>query len=119
MHELSICQALIGQLEELAARESARQVARVQLGIGPLSGVEPQLLSQAYPVAAAGSVAQDAQLDIRPQPVRVHCPECGRDSEVSANRLLCTHCGNWRTQLLSGDELILMQVEFIRETEHV
>ena len=38
------------------------------------------------------------------------CGECGKESEVPANRLVCEHCGDWRTQLLSGDELMLERV---------
>jgi hydrogenase nickel incorporation protein HypA/HybF len=26
------------------------------------------------------------------------------------NRLVCDHCGDWRTQLISGDELLLQRV---------
>ena len=42
MHELSVCQALIGQVEVIAEEENAAQVVTIHLGIGPLSGVEPQ-----------------------------------------------------------------------------
>lgn len=119
MHELSICQALISQLETIAREQSAAEVSRVALGIGPLSGVEPALVQQAYPIAAAGSVAENAVLTVEACPIRVRCSQCGKDSDATANRLLCAHCGDWRTELLSGDELLLMQVEFTREAVHV
>ena len=119
MHELSICQALISQVEELARREHAQQVERVLVGVGPLSGVEPQLLQHAYPLAAAGTLAEGSELAIEDRPVRVNCQLCGKDSDASASRLLCAHCGAWRTTLVSGDELILVQVEFIREKDYV
>ncbi|HHJ17983.1 MAG TPA: hydrogenase maturation nickel metallochaperone HypA [Gammaproteobacteria bacterium] len=119
MHELSVCQALIAQVEELAQREKAQQVECVRVGIGPLSGVEPQLLQRAYPLAAAGTLAEGSVLDIEDRPVRVNCQMCGKNSDASANRLLCAHCGDWRTTLISGDELILVQVEFTREEDYV
>ena len=119
MHELSVCQALVGQLETLAREQRAVRVLNVLVGIGPLAGVEPALLSQAFPLAAAGTVAQDAELTIEDRPVRVHCLQCGRDSDASVNRLLCGHCGDWRTELLSGDEMLLVQVEFMRERAYV
>ena len=119
MHELSVCQALIAQVENLAGEQGARQVLSVSLGIGPLSGVEAGLLEQAYPLAAAGTVAENSELLIEEQPVRVRCDACGGESEASASRLVCRHCGNWRTTLISGDELILMQVEFVREQAYV
>jgi len=119
MHELSVCQALITQVENLAREQGARQVVSISLGIGPLSGVEPHLLEQAYPLAAAGTLAEDCVLMIDEQPIRVHCDECGKDSDATASRLVCAHCGDWRTTLISGDELILTRVEFVREQAYV
>ena len=119
MHELSVCQALVDQLQALGKEQQAVRVVKLLVGIGPLSGVEPALLSQAFPLAAAGTLAEDAELTIEDRPVRVHCLQCGRDSDASANRLLCDHCGDWRTELLSGDELMLVQVEFMRERAYV
>ena len=119
MHELSICQALIEQVETLAREQGGRWVDVIEISIGPLSGVEPRLLRQAFPVAAAGSVAEAARLEIESLPVRVHCDACGSDSDASVNRLVCRQCGNWQTRLLSGDELLLTRVEIIRERVHV
>ena len=62
MHELSVCQALIGQVEAIAREHQAKRVASILLGIGPLSGVEPQLLQQAFPIASAGTIADEAEL---------------------------------------------------------
>jgi hydrogenase nickel incorporation protein HypA/HybF len=81
------------------------------LQIGPLSGVEAALLRNAYPLAAAGTLAEDAILDIEPAAVRVHCTQCGADSDATPNRLLCAACGSHQTRLVSGDELLLARVE--------
>jgi len=64
MHELSVCLSLLQQLETIAAERNASAVERVFLKIGPLSGIEPQLLRQAYPLAVAGTVAENAELII-------------------------------------------------------
>lgn len=119
MHELSVCQALIIQVEQVAARERATRVNAVHLSIGPLSGVEPQLLEQAFPLAAAGSVAGAASLHIEAAPIRVHCARCDHTSAATASRLVCARCGDWRTTLVSGDELLLTHLELTRESAHV
>jgi hydrogenase nickel incorporation protein HypA/HybF len=110
MHELAICQALIDQVEAVARRRRATSVSDVYISVGPLSGAEPPLLHSAFPIAAAGTVAQSAQLHLEAAPVRVACSECGRESEVAVNKLVCGHCGDWRTQLINGDELLLQRV---------
>ena len=109
MHELSICQALIAQVEDIA-REHAARVAEVHLGIGPLSGVEARLLQDAYPLACAGTAAEGSDLKIETAPVRVRCRTCGAESAATPNRLTCAACGDWHTDLISGDEMLLLRV---------
>ena len=57
MHELSVCQALIGQVERVARENDARSVVAITIAVGPLSGVEAGLLEHAYPSAAAGTLS--------------------------------------------------------------
>jgi len=112
MHELSVCNALLGQVERVAAEHGASRVASITVRVGPLSGVEPDLLRNAYPIAAAGSIAESAELTLEPADIVVTCTACGRESPARVNRLLCGHCGDFRTRVVSGDELMLMQVRF-------
>ncbi len=120
MHELSVCQGLLDQVTGIARQNRATAIKRIRLQIGPLSGVEPQLLEQAFPLASAGSVAEHAELAIEMGVVRVRCETCGAETEAGANRLLCGACGDWHTRLVSGDELLLVSVELtavMREEE--
>lgn len=116
MHELAICQSLINQLEAIANERNAQSVSSILVGMGPLSGVEAQLLKNAYPIASAGTVAENAELVIELLPIKVKCNECGSESEAKPNKLVCKQCGNWRTTLISGDELLLLSVE-LEKTE--
>ncbi|NBC12274.1 MAG: hydrogenase nickel incorporation protein HypA [Gammaproteobacteria bacterium] len=111
MHELAVCQSLLEQVERIAADHGAQRVERILLRIGPLSGVEAPLLRNAYPLAAAGTIAEGATLDIEPAPVRVHCVTCGAETDAQPNRLLCGACGDWHTRLVSGDEMLLANLE--------
>lgn len=111
MHELSVCQGLLDQVTGIARQNRATGITRIRLQIGPLSGVEPQLLEQAFPLASAGTVAEHAELAIETLAVRVRCETCGAETEAAANRLLCGACGDWHTKLVSGDELLLVSVE--------
>ncbi len=115
MHELSVCQALVRQLDDIVQRERAVRITQVVVRIGPLSGVEAQLLRQAYPIASAGTAAATAELVLETLPIRVACEACGAESEATVNRLICGVCGDYHTRLLSGDELLLAQVELERD----
>jgi len=111
MHELAICQSLMDQVENIASERNAQSVTLIVIGMGPLSGVEAQLLKNAYPIASAGTVAEDAELVIEDLPVKVKCTQCGSESDALPNKLVCKQCGDWRTTLISGDEMMLMSVE--------
>lgn len=114
MHELAVCQALLDQVQRVAAQNGAQTVCEIVVRMGPLSGVEPELLAQAYSIARAGTVANSAALVLESSALRVHCDQCATESEVTVTRLTCPHCGNWRTTLVSGDELVLARVELER-----
>jgi hydrogenase nickel incorporation protein HypA/HybF len=43
--------------------------------------------------------------------VRVRCTRCEAESEVPPNRLLCGSCGDYRTRLVGGDEMLLASLE--------
>jgi hydrogenase nickel incorporation protein HypA/HybF len=111
VHELAVCQGLMRQVEQVAAAHGASAVELVILQIGELSGVEPPLLERAFEIARAGTVAEDAELEIRTGPVVVQCRECGGKSAVPPNRLLCSYCGEWRVRVVEGEELLLLSVE--------
>ena len=111
MHEMSICQSLMDQVEKIAKEQGASQVDSIVLSIGPLSGVEPELLSRAYEVARLQTVAENAPLEIETGAIEVECRSCGASGEAQVNRLLCPSCGDWQVNLIKGDELLLLRLE--------
>lgn len=111
MHELSICMSLLEQVTAIVEERGALRVTRIELNIGPLSGVESDLLQNAYPIAAADTVAEHAELIIHEADVKVRCSQCGAETAAKPNRLLCGDCGDFRTSVISGDEMILQSLE--------
>jgi hydrogenase nickel incorporation protein HypA/HybF len=119
MHELSIAQSLVELVEdELLARQGSDDappcVGRITVKIGALSGVVPEALSSAFPVAAARSTLGPAALVIDFQPVVAYCPSCGADRELpSPQRLRCPACGTPTPDIVAGRELELVSIEVL------
>ena len=109
----------MSQVEKIARENDAVRVTSITVGMGPLSGVEEQLLKNAYPVASAGTIADGAALQIQMTPLKVKCTVCGKESTAKPNRMVCGHCKDWRTELLSGDELLLLRVELDKSAHAV
>jgi hydrogenase nickel incorporation protein HypA/HybF len=111
MHELSVCQALLKQVADIAMDRGASAVKRITIEVGPLSGIEPALLANAFRILRAGSCAARAVLSIESPAVSIRCTSCGAESRTQPNRLVCALCGDFRTQVVAGDELRLLRVE--------
>jgi hydrogenase nickel incorporation protein HypA/HybF len=112
VHELSVCQALLRQVTDIAMERGAAVVEHVTIEAGPLSGVEPALLAHAFAILRASSCATaQALLSIESPVVMIRCTSCSLESRAAPNCLVCPHCGDFRTRVVAGDELRLRRVE--------
>ncbi|MFN4259123.1 MAG: hydrogenase maturation nickel metallochaperone HypA [Gemmataceae bacterium] len=64
MHEMSLLQGLLRQIETLARQNGAERVTVVRLKLGPLAHIEPDHLRHHFIAAARGTLAESARLDI-------------------------------------------------------
>ncbi|NUQ65284.1 MAG: hydrogenase maturation nickel metallochaperone HypA [Pirellulales bacterium] len=114
MHELSIVEALIEQVElEVDRAGETGRVARLDLVIGRLSGVNTDSIRFAFQMLAAGTRAEGAELAItEPKPTCV-CRTCGARSEIEELVAACPRCGNRDVFLEGGQELLLESIELV------
>jgi hydrogenase nickel incorporation protein HypA/HybF len=111
VHELSVCQALLLQVTDIAMNRGASAVQRITIEVGPLCGVEPVLLARAFEVLRVGSCAAQAVLSIESPALSIRCLSCNAQSCAQPNRLVCGVCGDFKTRIEAGDELRLRRVE--------
>lgn len=112
MHELSIAMALVGQAQEALAGRAVAHVDRITVRIGALSGVDPEALSFAFPVAAAGTPVAGAELRIERVDPEVRCQACGRTTQPKWPGTVCAACGSSETTLAEGREMSLVNIEY-------
>ncbi len=112
MHELSVCQALLKQVTDIAMDRGGGVVEHITIEAGPLSGVEPGLIARAFEMLRASNCATaQALLSIESPEVIIRCSTCNTESLTTPNRLVCPLCGEFRTRVVAGDELRLRRVE--------
>jgi hydrogenase nickel incorporation protein HypA/HybF len=109
MSERSVVAALLGRIEREAQRRNATRVRRVEVRIGEVSGVDPDLLAAAFAAAAERTVCHGADLRVRRVAARWACPSCGSDVAPGAV-LRCARCGG-PARLEEGGEVELERVE--------
>jgi hydrogenase nickel incorporation protein HypA/HybF len=111
MHELSIALALVEQAEAIARREGAAGMAGITVTVGELSGVNPEALELAFPVAAENSMASEARLIIETVAARARCRACGREGRPGFPFPACGHCGSLDLEISAGQELLIRTLE--------
>jgi hydrogenase nickel incorporation protein HypA/HybF len=106
MHELSIAEALAGQVRRHA---SSGRVVTVELRIGALRGIEPDALAMCWDAVTHGTPLQGSTLEVESLPWSISCGSCLRawTSDVPFER--CS-CGRDDTIPVAGDELDLVAI---------
>lgn len=109
VHEYSLVLSLIERVNEEALAHKATAVHRVEVSVGELSGVEPDLLASAFEIAREATLAKDAALTIIAVKARWHCQNCGIDVDGQQS-LSCASCGN-KARLIAGTDIVLEKLE--------
>ncbi len=114
MHELSLVRHMISILEAQYPRDQLASLQVIDLKIGMMSNVEPQLLLNAFAAVTKSKTRyRQVQLNIELVPVRIHCIPCNRESTVENYRFVCAFCGQPNNHLISGTELLIDRVHFL------
>ena len=111
MHELSIVQDLVRLCERNAAAKNAKEVVKIEIKIGRLSGVEPHYLQSAFDVYKNETICANAELIINLQNIVIECENCGFIGEISQNDFTCPKCESQNLKVTDGEDMYLMRLE--------
>jgi hydrogenase nickel incorporation protein HypA/HybF len=111
MHEVGLMQTAVELAVAEAARRGAGRIHRVVLRVGALAGVEPEALDFAFEVAAAGTIASGARLDVERAPAVCFCPACRWEFAPPGAVFECPRCGMVSSDVRGGCELELASLE--------
>jgi len=108
MHERSLLQALLKQVNQLQAEYGQNEVEEIAVEAGALSGVEPLLLSSAFKEFAPQF--PNAKLTIQVVPVTALCQSCCQSWSVAQFSSECPACHSPWVQITGGDAFRLLHV---------
>ncbi|MGP1561733.1 MAG: hydrogenase maturation nickel metallochaperone HypA [Helicobacteraceae bacterium] len=111
MHEYSVVKSLIDLCEENARANGKARVLKVEVKVGVLSGIEPQLLQLAFDTFKEGTMCAGAEFFMHVQKVQILCHACQREQMLEKNEFLCPACGAADLDVLDGEEAYLMRLE--------
>ena len=107
MHEIGLCEGLLGAVETAAG---GRRVTGVRVRVGARHAVVKDAFQQAFGLAADGTVAEGAALDLVVTPVTVTCRDGHRTESVDP-LATCASCGADDVEVSGGSELVLESIE--------
>jgi hydrogenase nickel incorporation protein HypA/HybF len=115
MHEMGLCEAI---LEAVLRRANGRAVKSVRVRVGG-HPVNPGVIDQAFRLAAAGTAAADADIDLVMTPSTVRCRGCGAQPAVADafDLAVCSQCGGFDVEVAGIDEVVLESITLKRAPE--
>lgn len=112
MHEVALVESLLESVhEQLREAGIVGRVRRLDVIIGPLSGVVPEAFRFAFEVLSPESLGPGCELVIHTRPARCQCQSCGAVSEIAELTYVCPVCGSHDIRLEGGRELMLQSIE--------
>ncbi len=112
MHELSIVQALIEQVErEVRRAGQPGRVVKLGLTIGRFSGVCPESLRFAFDLLVPETPLAGAAVEIAEPGAVCACRACGRRTEIAELVFQCPECQSDDVAIEGGQDLVLQTIE--------
>ena len=111
MHELAITQSILAIVLQKAHEAKARQITKVDLLVGTLTGFVPECIQLQFDILSRNTAAAGADLSFNQPPARLHCRKCGNDFTSDSFDLICPECHNLEIDILSGRELYIESIE--------
>ncbi|GAA3119314.1 MULTISPECIES: hydrogenase maturation nickel metallochaperone HypA [Nonomuraea] len=112
MHETGMCDEIV---EAVLREAEGRQVAAVRVR-APFAGhrPDPAVVEQGFRVAAAGTPAEDARVELVAEPPAVSCGGCGaRTPATDALALVaCPRCGGVDVELAPDTGVVVESITY-------
>jgi hydrogenase nickel incorporation protein HypA/HybF len=120
MHELAIAQSIVDVVEARATECQATRVKGVRLRIGEAASIVSDSLTFCFEMLASlDPTLAGAQLSIDSVPHRARCRHCAQEFAVTNFIAQCPICQGWDTEIISGTEfqILDMEIETPREPD--
>ncbi len=111
MHEYSVVQALLEQIEDVAKENEATEVTKVVVKIGVMSGIEAHLLEIAFNTFKEKTICHNASFVMNIQPLCIECQECKSISVLEKIHYCCQKCKSTNIKVNDGEDMFLMSLE--------
>ena len=111
MHELAITQNMLELVLEKAGEAEAKEVKRINLVIGEMTGVVEECVQFYFNFLGKETIAEGAALSFTMIPIKVQCRGCGKSFELKESDWTCPYCQGNNMEIIAGEELFVESIE--------
>jgi hydrogenase nickel incorporation protein HypA/HybF len=111
VHELSLADSMVHEIEEIIKKENARKVFSVTVEMGKFSGVEREPFEFAFPIVTEGTPLEDSNLEIEEVQGVVRCSDCRSDTILDIPFIKCGKCNSRNVSFVKGRDFLIKSLE--------
>jgi hydrogenase nickel incorporation protein HypA/HybF len=111
MHELSMAEAIVNTILDVAKKNNAEEIMEVTIEIGKLTMLNPEQLKFLLDVLSEDTPLENSEIIIEDVPVEIKCKKCEftglANTDNSDHYLIivqCPQCGKRDLEILKGRE---------------
>ena len=97
-------------IEDVARKENLTKISKVNLVIGKMRQIVPDVFTYAFSIAGKGTLAQEAVLQIDFVTIEMICSACNKQFQIEEHNYFCPDCGGTKLQLINGKELYIESI---------
>jgi len=100
----------VGIVEATLRRAAGRRVRAVRVRVGG-HPVDPEVISQGFRLAALGTQAEDATVELVQEPTSMRCAGCGAEWPAGdAPIVACPRCGGVAVEWAGAEQAVLESI---------
>ena len=111
MHELAITQSMLDLVLEQAEKAGAKEVGRITLVIGEMTGVVEECVQFYFSFLSKGTIAEGAVLSFTMVSTMARCRDCDKLFKLKEFDWTCPYCGGNSLEIVAGKELFVESIE--------
>jgi len=114
MHELGIVVHVIKQIEDLAAKQNAKEVVELTLEVGEVSGVVKEYFYDAFEWAKKRTeYMKNCKLNLIIIQGITYCENCEKTYSTTEYGKECPYCHSDKTYLVTGKDVMIKNIKVI------
>ncbi|MDI6645121.1 MAG: hydrogenase maturation nickel metallochaperone HypA [Methanobacteriaceae archaeon] len=125
MHELSMADAMIKTVIEVAEKNDAQEITEVSIELGEMTLLNPEQLKFMIEVLSEDTLLEGAEIIIETIPLEIKCQSCGYSGKTSSDELdhyapiiNCPECESMELEIITGRECNVKSIKIEKSDEN-